>query len=137
MTSSHSEFKQTEQVVGRPRTTSHNMMDDYVNDPPNNLSPESLKNAQVAIKDAQAYEDRLNDDKHERQYRADTKKHTGGRLGALGDAEGGSIPQFEDRRDREADGMVDRAGGAMNGGTEMGRPVRHDVETSLLNSHKP
>ncbi|KAJ3784088.1 hypothetical protein GGU10DRAFT_377077 [Lentinula aff. detonsa] len=85
MTSSHSEFKQTEQVVGRPRTTSHDMVDHYANDAPN--------------------------------------KHAGGRLGALGDAEDGGIPLFEDRCDREADGMVDRAGVAINGGTEMGRPV--------------
>ncbi|KAJ3969101.1 hypothetical protein EV361DRAFT_372122 [Lentinula raphanica] len=124
MSPTHQEFKKTEQVVGRPRTTDHNIMDDYVKDPPNNLSPESLKNAEAAIQDSQAYEDRLNDDKHERRYRADTKKHTGGRLGALGDAEEGGVPQFEDRQDREADGTVDRAGVAIRGESQMGRPVR-------------
>ncbi|KAJ3726569.1 hypothetical protein C8R42DRAFT_717441 [Lentinula raphanica] len=135
MSPTHQEFKKTEQVVGRPRTTDHNIMDDYVKDPPNNLSPESLKNAEAAIQDSQAYEGRLNDDKHERRYRADTKKHTGGRLGALGDAEEGGVPQFEDRQDREADsGTVDRAGVAIRGESQMGRPVRHDVEQSLLNA---
>ncbi|KAJ4489905.1 hypothetical protein J3R30DRAFT_6287 [Lentinula aciculospora] len=124
MSSSHPEFKKTEQVVGQPRTTSHNMMDDYVNDPPNNLSPESLKNAETAIQDPQAYEDRLNNDKHKRQYRAETKKHTSGRLGALGDAEEGGVPQFQDRQDRETDGMVDRSGVVIRGERELGRPVR-------------
>ncbi|KAJ3879185.1 hypothetical protein F5051DRAFT_403724 [Lentinula edodes] len=60
---SHSEYTKTEQVVGRPRTTSHDMMDDYVKNPPDNLSPESLKNAEEAIRDSEAYEDRLNNDK--------------------------------------------------------------------------
>ncbi|KAJ3840041.1 hypothetical protein F5878DRAFT_89657 [Lentinula raphanica] len=35
MSPTHQEFKKTEQVVGRPRTTDHNIMDDYVKDPPN------------------------------------------------------------------------------------------------------
>lgn len=60
------------------------------------------------------------------------KKHTGGRLGALGDAEDGGVPQYEDRQAREDDGMVDRAGVVIGNEAEMGRPVRHDVETSLL-----
>ncbi|KAF8830556.1 hypothetical protein HHX47_DHR2001173 [Lentinula edodes] len=93
---SHSEYTKTEQVVGRPRTTSHNRMDDYVKNPPD--------------------------------------KHTGGRLGALGDAEEGGIPQVQDRQDREVSGMVDRAGVVIHNEKELGRPVRNDVEASLLTS---
>ncbi|KAH7878583.1 uncharacterized protein C8R40DRAFT_1167312 [Lentinula edodes] len=111
---SHSEYTKTEQVVGRPRTTSHNRMDDYVKNPPD------------AIRDSEAYEDRLNNDKHERQYRAETKKHTGGRLGALGDAEEGGIPQVQDRQDREVSGMVDRAGVVIHNEKELA--LRRDFE---------
>lgn len=58
-------------------------------------------------------------------------------MGALGDAEEGGVPQFEGRQDREADAMVDRAGVVIRDEVEMGRPVRHDVETALLNSERP
>ncbi|KIK68689.1 hypothetical protein GYMLUDRAFT_237702 [Collybiopsis luxurians FD-317 M1] len=129
-------FKKTEQVVDVPRTTSHNIMDDYVKNPPNNFTPESISNAEAAIRDSEAWTDKLNDDKHERQYRADTKKHTGGRTGALGDAEDGGVPQYESKEDREADGMVDRAGVVIGNETELGRPVRHDVEADLVGAEK-
>lgn len=45
----------------------------YLLDTLQNLSPTSLSNAEAAIREAQAHEDRLNDDKHARQYRAETK----------------------------------------------------------------
>lgn len=38
-------FKKTEQVVGRPPTTDHNINDEYMRDPPHNVDPSMGNNS--------------------------------------------------------------------------------------------
>ncbi|KAI0315527.1 hypothetical protein OF83DRAFT_1084907 [Amylostereum chailletii] len=114
-------FKKQTQTVGRPPVTSHDINEEYMRNPPNNLGTASLEQAADAIRRDEAAEDALNEEKRSRDYRAETKKHTGGRLGALDDAEIGGVP--DQREATEGTGVLDNAGG---------KPVRHDVETSLL-----